>query len=75
MISGNYHRYNSAELAYVSVGEEGNINLVEIVGEQSIFCDWEDPGYTRKEKNIDECAETSRRQCCKFKHLTKQPTK
>ena len=52
MISGNYHRYNSAELAYVSVGEEGNINLVEIVGEQSIFCDWEDPGYTRKEKTL-----------------------
>ena len=52
MISGNYHRHDSAVLAYVSVGEEENINLVEIVGEQSILYDWKDPGYTRKNKTL-----------------------
>jgi hypothetical protein len=52
MISENYYRYDSTVLAYVSLGEEGNINLVELVGEPSILCDWKDPSYTRKDKTL-----------------------
>jgi hypothetical protein len=39
-------------LAYVRVGEEGNVNLVALVDEQSILCDWKDPGYTTKDKTL-----------------------
>jgi hypothetical protein len=49
--SWKYHRLYSAVLGYVSMSEEANIKLVELVGKHSILYDWKDTGFTRKEKN------------------------
>lgn len=38
-------------LGYVSISEEANIKLVELVDEYPAFYDWSDIGYPRNEKN------------------------
>jgi len=37
-------------LGYVSISEESNIKLVELVEEYPVFYGWSDIGYSRNEK-------------------------
>lgn len=40
----------SVLLGYVSMVEESNVQLMKLVGENSIFCDSKYGGFTRKDK-------------------------
>jgi len=46
--SWKYHKLYSALLGYVSMSEEANIKLVELVGKHSILYDWKDPGWYKE---------------------------
>jgi len=48
---------------------------VERVGEQSILCAWERSRLYKKGQNNDECAKTSRRQCCVIQTFNKTANK
>jgi hypothetical protein len=37
-------------LGYVGTSDEGNINLLNLAGELSIFYGWKNPVYVRKDK-------------------------